>query len=76
VIWFLAELPGDILVKKKDSVSPYALFTNIHNGSVGIDVRLTTVRVVYLNTLSLALVDKDKKTFLQKAWFKCDQCEL
>ena len=47
--------------------SPYALFTNSHNCSIAIDVRLTTVRVVCRNTLSLALMDKDKKTFFKYA---------
>ena len=67
VIWLLAELPGNIVVGKKDTVKPYALFTNSHNGSIAIDVRLTTVRVVCRNTLSLALMDKDKKTFFKHA---------
>ncbi|MBT7715390.1 MAG: DUF932 domain-containing protein [Deltaproteobacteria bacterium] len=67
VIWLLAGLPGNIVVGKKDTVKPYALFTNSHNGSIAIDVRLTTVRVVCQNTLSLALMDKDKKTFFKHA---------
>lgn len=67
VIWLLTKLPGNILVGKEDSVKPYALFTNSHNGSIAIDVRLTTVRVVCQNTLSLALMDKDKKTFFKHA---------
>ena len=67
MIWCLAELPGNILVGKKDNVKPYALFTNSHDGSIAIDVRLTTVRVVCQNTLSLALMDKDKKTFFKHA---------
>ncbi|MFH1952500.1 MAG: DUF932 domain-containing protein [Pseudomonadota bacterium] len=67
VIWLLAELPKNILVGKEDNVKPYALFTNSHNGSIAIDVRLTTVRVVCQNTLSLALMDKDRKTFFKHA---------
>ncbi len=67
VIWVLAELPKTIRVTKKDEVKPYALFTNSHNGSIAIDFRLTTIRVVCQNTLSLALDDKDKKTFFKHA---------
>ena len=67
VVWLLAELPGNILVGKEDNVKPYALFTNSHNGSIAIDVRLTTVRVVCQNTLSLALMDKERKTFFKHA---------
>jgi len=65
VIWLLAELPGNIQVRKGDRVKPYALFTNSHDGSIAIDFRLTTVRVVCQNTLSLALTGTDKKTFFK-----------
>ena len=67
VIWLMAELPRNIQVEKGDKVIPYALFTNSHNGSIAIDFRLTTVRVVCQNTLSLALKDNDKKTFFKHA---------
>jgi phage/plasmid-like protein (TIGR03299 family) len=55
VIWLLAKLPGDIRVRGDDVLETYLLFTNSHDGSVAIDIRLTTVRVVCQNTLSLAL---------------------
>ncbi len=55
VVWLLAKLPRDILVGKDDPVETYLLFANSHDGSVAIDIRLTTVRVVCQNTLSLAL---------------------
>jgi phage/plasmid-like protein (TIGR03299 family) len=55
VIWLLARLPGDIRVRGEDVLETYLLFTNSHDGSVAIDIRLTTVRVVCQNTLSLAL---------------------
>ena len=45
----------------------YSLFTNSHNGSIAIDFRLTTLRVVCQNTLSLALKEKDKRTFSKRA---------
>src|SRR5574338_664961 len=55
VVWLLAKLPGDIQVQEKDVVETYLLFSNSHDGSSAIDIRLTTVRVVCQNTLSLAL---------------------
>lgn len=55
VIWLLARLPSEIRVRGDDILETYLLFTNSHDGSVAIDIRLTTVRVVCQNTLSLAL---------------------
>lgn len=55
VIWLLAKLPGDIRVRGDDVLETYLLFTNSHDGSVAIDIRLTTIRVVCQNTLSMAL---------------------
>ena len=59
VIWLLARLPSDIRVRGDDILETYLLFTNSHDGSVAIDIRLTTVRVVCQNTLSLALHQQD-----------------
>lgn len=55
VVWLLARLPADIRVRGDDILETYLLFTNSHDGSVAIDIRLTTVRVVCQNTLSMAL---------------------
>ena len=55
IIWLLARLPNDIRVRGDDVLETYLLFTNSHDGSVAIDIRLTTIRVVCQNTLSLAL---------------------
>ena len=66
-IWLLAELPKKIRVLEGDEVMPYALFTNSHNGSIAIDFRLTTVRVVCQNTLSLALNDDMRKTVFKRS---------
>lgn len=59
VIWLLAKLPTDIRVRGDDVLETYLLFTNSHDGSIGIDIRLTTVRVVCQNTLSMALHKKN-----------------
>lgn len=55
LVWLLAKLPRDIQVRGDDVVQTYLLFSNSHDGSSAIDIRLTTVRVVCQNTLSLAL---------------------
>jgi phage/plasmid-like protein (TIGR03299 family) len=55
VVWLLARLPSEIKINGSDVVEPYILFTNSHDGTVAVDFRLTTIRVVCQNTLSLAL---------------------
>ncbi len=55
VVWLQARLPDDIVVTDDDRVETYLLYSNSHDGSRAIDLRLTTVRVVCQNTLSLAL---------------------
>lgn len=55
VVWLLARLPHWITVDKNDAVETYLLYSNSHDGSQAIDIRLTTVRVVCRNTLSQAL---------------------
>lgn len=67
VIWALAELPASFDVAKGDKVNTYVLFTNSHNGFVAIDFRLTTIRVVCQNTLSLALKTGNMKTVFKHA---------
>jgi phage/plasmid-like protein (TIGR03299 family) len=55
VIWLLAKLPENIEVDGNDVVEPYMLLTNSHDGTIAIDFRLTTVRVVCQNTLAFAM---------------------
>ena len=56
-VWLLAELPPElrIIVAKDDELETFMLFSNSHDGTRPIDFRITTVRVVCQNTLSLAL---------------------
>jgi hypothetical protein len=55
VVWLLAKLPREIRGRGREPVETYLLFANSHDGSVAIDIRPTTVRVVCQNTLSMAL---------------------
>lgn len=63
VVWLLARLPDEIVVGDGDRVETYALWSNSHDGSLPIDIRLTTIRVVCRNTLSLALSQGARNAF-------------
>jgi phage/plasmid-like protein (TIGR03299 family) len=55
-IWMLAKLPDSYKILG-DTVSPYLLFSNSHDGSGAKKVAMTPVRVVCQNTLNLAIHD-------------------
>jgi len=53
VVWLLAKMPAvDVM---GDEVDPYICFSNSHDGSSGVRVCMTPVRVVCNNTLNLAM---------------------
>lgn len=58
-IWILAKMPDYIVIKgangKEDAVEKYLLLTTGHDGQNQIKAKLTPVRVVCNNTLSMAL---------------------
>ena len=52
--WMLARLPHQYIISG-DEITPYLVFMNSHDGTSGIRVAMTPVRVVCQNTLNLAL---------------------
>jgi phage/plasmid-like protein (TIGR03299 family) len=58
VVWLQAKLPEPIVVAGHDQLDVFLLFSNSHDGSYPIDIRISTVRVVCNNTLNQALNDK------------------
>ena len=53
-IFVSAKLPNDILVNG-DPVENYLVFTNSHDGSTGVKILFTPIRVVCQNTLNAAI---------------------
>ena len=52
--WMLAKLPQRYIISG-DEITPYLVVMNSHDGSSGIKVAMTPIRVVCQNTLNLAL---------------------
>ena len=53
-VWMVARLPRKYLIAG-DQVEPYLVIFNSHDGSSGVKVAMTPIRVVCQNTLNLAL---------------------
>ena len=53
-VWMLAKMPHRYIIAG-DEITPYLVVMNSHDGSSGIKVAMTPVRVVCQNTLNLAL---------------------
>jgi len=60
-IWILAKLPDYIRVRGDDVVEKYLLLSNTHDGSSPVRVKLTPIRVVCQNTLSVALYGSEQE---------------
>lgn len=63
VIWLMAKIPENIRIGESDVVETYLLLGNSHDGTLPIDIRLTTVRVVCNNTLTMALKGYSSRIF-------------
>lgn len=53
-VWMLAKMPHRYIIGG-DEITPYMVVMNSHDGSSGIKVAMTPIRVVCQNTLNLAL---------------------
>jgi phage/plasmid-like protein (TIGR03299 family) len=53
-VWLLAKLPEKYIIAG-DEITPYLVVFNSHDGSSGVKVAMTPIRVVCQNTLNLAL---------------------
>ena len=60
-VWILAKLPDYIQVHGNDIVEKYLLLTNTHDGSSTVSIKLTPIRVVCENTLSIALQGSEQQ---------------
>lgn len=63
VIWLLARIKRPFDVAPGDTVQPYALLANSHDGSIAFTISITAVRVVCRNTLELALQQNVREQF-------------
>ena len=54
-IFVSAKLPDNILVNGSDPIETYLVFTNTHDGSSGVKILFTPIRVICQNTLNAAI---------------------
>ena len=62
-VWLLARMPHRYIIAG-DEIAPYLVVKNSHDGSSGIKVAMTPIRVVCQNTLNLAL-DSAKRIWIK-----------
>jgi phage/plasmid-like protein (TIGR03299 family) len=61
IVWALAKIKQGFELFKGDEVENYMLFSNPHKFGKAIDIRMTPIRVVCNNTLTLSLSQKSDK---------------
>lgn len=67
-VWVLAKMAHkNREVLKGDELESYLLLSNAHDGSMGVWITFTPIRVVCMNTLSAALADRDGRAKVGKA---------
>jgi phage/plasmid-like protein (TIGR03299 family) len=54
-VWVLARLNGELAIAEGDPTRRYLLLSNSHDGTSSVQMKITAVRVVCNNTLTLAL---------------------
>ena len=54
-VWILAKLTESMVIAEGDEVVKYLLLANSHTGAASVQIKLTPVRVVCNNTLTMAL---------------------
>jgi phage/plasmid-like protein (TIGR03299 family) len=62
LVWALAKVKDSFELFKGDQVDNYLLFTNPHKFGKGVDIRMTPIRVVCNNTLTLSINAKAKNS--------------
>ena len=65
-MWLLAKMPKHIEVTDKDKYEQYLFLYNSFNGSTGVQMMWTSVRVVCQNTVNMALNQANGNTFKMK----------
>lgn len=60
-VFLLAKCPNDLQILD-DKIRPYLLLSTAHDGSGALEVKLTMIRVVCNNTLSVAVADQSTAT--------------
>ena len=58
IVWVLARMPEEFVVAGNDRLRQYVMFHTSHDGSCGVAMTPTDVRVVCMNTFRLASDDK------------------
>lgn len=56
-VWFLAKLPGEIVVKGDDIIHKYLLLATSHDGTITVIIKFTPTRVVCANTFQVAIAN-------------------